>query len=219
MKGNLKPSLFIKRYISFIAGPLVHCINISIDRHTFPNILKTSVISPLAKKGNSLDPCNRRPISTLSFFAKLFESHIYVKLEQYLESNNILHRFQFGFRKHNSTSMALTHFQNLVTDALDKNLVPIAVFLDIAKAFDSVDNVILLQKLEHYGIRGNTLLLFQRYLLNRTHRTFCNSVLPVKFKRLQFWSTTGLNSRPYFIFSIHKRYIFCKFNFWIVFIC
>ena len=121
------------------------------------------MISPLAKKGDPSDPSNRRPISSLSFFFKLFERYLYTHLVSFLEGNFCLHPNQFGFRQQNSTERALLYLQNSVTLAFDRHMIPIAVFLDIAKAFDSVDHHILLYKLEHYGIRGNLLRLFKSY--------------------------------------------------------
>ena len=78
-----------------------------------------------------------------------------------------MHANQFGFREKLSTSMALLELVDKLSEAADKKLVSIGVFIDLAKAFDTVDHTILLRKLEHYGIRGVPLSWFRSYLTNR----------------------------------------------------
>ena len=183
MKGNLKqclyqiPSSTIKRVTPYISQPLLHCFHLCKNKNRFPAILKIAIIAPLSKSGDPTDPSNRRPISSLSFFSKLFKHYLHGHLVNFLESNKIFHPLQFGFRKHNSTARALAYLQNVVTSSVDRKLIPIAVFLDIAKAFDSVEHKILTHKMEHYGIRGSALELFASYLADRKHSTFVNGVV------------------------------------------
>ena len=80
---------------------------------------------------------------------------------------NILYPYQYGFRPGHSTSMSLVNIQDKITQAIDKKEYSIGIFLDLTKAFDTVDHVILLKKLETYGIRGIPLFWFKNYLSNR----------------------------------------------------
>ena len=85
-----------------------------------------------------------------------------------MNQNKCLYKYQFGFRNHHSTSHALISITEKVRKALDDGKFACGVFLDFQKAFDIVNYKIFLSKLEHYGIRGIALNLFQNYLKNRT---------------------------------------------------
>ena len=93
----------------------------------------------------------------LPVFSKIFEGLMYIRLTKYVTKNNILSNSQFGFKKGHSTYMALTILIDKITKASDKKSHTIGLFLDFAKAFDTVNHNILLKKLPHYGIRGNVL--------------------------------------------------------------
>ena len=110
---------------------------------------------------------NYRPISLLPFFSKLFEWLMYNRLIDFIEKHHLLYQFQFGFRKNHSTFMALVILLEKVTEALDNSEFAICILIDIRKAFDTVEHNILMQKLHHYGIRGNALQWFNSYLSNR----------------------------------------------------
>ena len=101
---------------------------------------------------------------------------IKTRLTDFLSSNNIITEHQFGFRESHSTELATANIHNTLLQNLDNNLITCTVFLDLAKAFDSVDHEILLRKLEKYGIRGVALQLMKSYLSNRQHLTKCNEV-------------------------------------------
>ena len=103
---------------------------------------------------------NYRPISILPFFSKVFEKIVHKYIVEFLDDNNILYEYQFGFRKHHSTSHALIALVKRVTKSLDTGKYVVGVFLDLKKAFDTVDHSILLRKLEKYGIRGNMIKWF-----------------------------------------------------------
>ena len=92
---------------------------------------------------------------------------MYLKLVDYLVNNNILYDYQFGFRQHYSTSHALISLVDKISKALDKGELLVGVFLDLSKAFDTVNHDILIKKLAKYGIKGNVLKWFQCYLSNR----------------------------------------------------
>ncbi len=164
-------SYIIKKTQDTIAPKLVKLFNLYIERDIFPDPLKIARVIPLHKGGLKSDPTNYRPISLLPQFGKLFEKIIKKQLASFFDRNNLITDHQFGFRESHSTELAITTIQNDLLQNLDNNEITCAVFLDLAKAFDSVDHEILLKKLEIYGIRGSALQLMKSYLSNRTHVT------------------------------------------------
>ena len=122
---------------------------------------------PIFKTGDKKDTLNYRPISILTFFSKIFEKTMYNHLISFIDKENILYKFQFGFRKSHSTNHAIISMVEKVNQALDTGKVLVGVFLDLKKAFDTVDHKILLGKLFKYGVRGNILNWFKSYLSNR----------------------------------------------------
>ena len=92
---------------------------------------------------------------------------MYERLINFVEKNNILSEHQYGFRKNRSTELAITEFIDKITKAIDNGQYTIGIFLDLSKAFDTINHTILIKKLEYYGIRGIALKWFQNYLTNR----------------------------------------------------
>ena len=92
---------------------------------------------------------------------------MYSRVSEFLETFKILVNFQFGFRKFHSSYMALLTLMDQLISSLEKKQFVIGIFLDFSKAFDTVDHMILLQKLSHYGIRGSALKWFTSYFSNR----------------------------------------------------
>ena len=90
------------------------------------------------------------------------------RLIEFVERNNILTKNQFGFQKHKSTELAVTSIISHITSSSQNKEASYCIFLDFAKAFDTVNHEILIEKLKHYGIRNNALLWFKSYLSNRT---------------------------------------------------
>ena len=145
--------LILKR-ISTITSPiLANFYNAFMSSGTFPNVLKTSIVSPVYKKGNPQQFYNYKPISTLSIFSKLFEKLIYKLIK------NILYEKQFGFRKIIQLLMLLINNYSVkyVTDNIEQKKHVIGIFLDLSKAFDTICHSKLLYKLQNYGIRGSCL--------------------------------------------------------------
>ena len=143
----------------------------------YPDTLKIAHIVPVHKKGNRDDCSNYRPISLLSNFNRLFEKIIYTRLYKYFEKYKLLNYNQYGFRKNHSTNMAAYDILESKIADLDRDKVTCAVYLDLSKAFDTVDKKLLIKKLSHYGIRGKALELMQNYLDNRHQCTNINGVL------------------------------------------
>ena len=107
------------------------------------------------------------PISLLSCFSKILEKIICTRLTNFLESNNIISKSQFGFRAGHSTVHPMVKFMNFVSNALNKKQHSIAIFCDLRKAFDTCNHQILFKKMRKIGIRGTTLEWFRSYLSNR----------------------------------------------------
>ena len=132
--------------------------NNSLSDGIFPECFKTAKIIPIFKSDNSNSTVNYRPISMLPFFSKMFEKLMCARQDSYLKSNNILCTNQFRFRKNSNTSNAIIKFLDYIYSSLDKKQSTIALYLDFSKAFNTVNNEILMSNLQHNIIRGVMLL-------------------------------------------------------------
>ena len=121
----------------------------------------------LHKKRASDNPSNYRHISLLSIFSKIFEKIMYKRLYKFLEINEILHPLQFGFRKNHSTSHTLISMTETVKKTIDNGHFGCGIFMDLKKAFNTVNHSVLLKKLDHIGVRGISLQWFDSYLAKR----------------------------------------------------
>ena len=164
---NSLPTTVLKHVNSEISIVLSNLFNLSFSTGVFPDILKTSSVLPLFKKGSKLDCGNYRPISLLSNISKLLEKLMYSRLYSFLNIFNCISELQFGFRAKHSTSHALISITEKIRQALDTGHFACGVFIDLQKAFDSVDHDILISKLEYYGVREVVKNWFSSYLKNR----------------------------------------------------
>ena len=139
----------------------------------YPDVTKNGKIIPTYKKGDAELLENYRPISILPIFGKIFEKVIYKRLYSFLTSQNILYDKQFGFRKSHSTSHAINHSISHIKNEIDSKKYVLGIFIDLSKAFDTIDHHKLIHKLNHYGIRGAANKLIESYLSNRTQYTEC----------------------------------------------
>ena len=146
----------LKHVVDFISIPLTHIINLSFSNGSFPNELKIAKIIPIFKSGDKKHFSNYRPISVLSSISKIFERLAYNRLIKFITKHDILYTNQYGFRQNHSTYMAALSLIDRISTGLDNKLTTAAIFIDLSKAFDTIDHSILMEKLFAYGIRGTT---------------------------------------------------------------
>ena len=153
----------------FIGKPLTMIYNSSLETGVFPDIWKLASVTPIFKAGPRNDANNYRPISVISIFSRILEKIVHDQMVEFLQP--IFTKNQAAFRKLYSTVTSLINSTDSWYSTIDRKEVNLAIFLDLKKAFDTVDHTILLVKLEKYGIRGITGDWFTSYLRNR--KQFC----------------------------------------------
>lgn len=157
----------LREVADYIAPPLTQIINLCFEQSNCPEHFKTAIVRPLHKGGDKQLMENYRPISLLSNVGKIFEKALKKRMVDFLLKNDLLSNRQFGFKKNVSTQDAIAHLTHLIYNNIDRSTPSIAVFIDLAKAFDTISHTKLLEKLNHMGIRGNARQLIENYLKNR----------------------------------------------------
>lgn len=160
-----------------IVPHITHICNLSFITGIFPNLFKTALIKPIYKGGDRDSISNYRPISILPALSKILERLLNKRLTSYLTKFKIISDNQFGFVSGRSTEDAVLELTNYVVHNVDKKNKCIGIFLDLAKAFDTVSVPILLNKMERMGIRDVALKLFTDYLSNRKQRVKIGDLL------------------------------------------
>ena len=151
---------------------------------TYLDKLKIAKVIPIFKKGDPSLFENYRPISLLPAISKVLEKIIALQLSSYFEKNKLLFDNQYGFRPKHITEHAALELIDRIINKMDTNEIPLNIFLDLSKAFDTIDHTILLNTLKYYGLKGPTLNLFQSYLSNRKQYTeiedTTSTILPIQ---------------------------------------
>lgn len=157
-----------------VAPYLTNLINKSFVTGKFPECLKTAKVIPIHKEGSKMDVNNYRPISVLPSISKVIEKLMYNRINVFLERFIIISNQQFGFRSNCSTIDALSKITEKIRWEINKGNVTSCVFMDLKKAFDTIDHCILLKKLEYIGVRGLPNDWFRSYLSDRKQYTTVN---------------------------------------------
>ena len=204
------PTRILKDFKKEFSKPLSDVINISFTSGIFPNSMKLDKVVPVYKTEDKLDCNSYRPTSFLPSLSRIFEKLVHQILTLFLEKNKRLYQFQFSLKSKHSTSHAL-----ISLTALEKNLFPCGVFVDLRKAFDTVHHTISISKLEYYGIRRIPLAWFKSYLQNRFQYISVNGtdseLLMIKYGVPQGW-ILGLLLFLLYMNNLHKEITFSKIH-------
>ena len=155
---------------------LLHVFNCSLSTNKFPAGWKQAKVVPLHKGGESDEVGNYRPVSLLPLPGKLLEKVVHTRISSFLETQNFLSQNQGGFRKGYSTLSTVAELTDDLYDNINQGMTTLAAFIDLRKAFDTVNLDILKNKLERAGIRNNAWLWCADYLAGREQRTIANGI-------------------------------------------
>ena len=151
-------------------------INQSLITGIVPDSLKIAKVIPIYKKNETFLVDNYRPVSLLTSISKVFEKVVYEQLVSYFKKYKLLYDSQYGFQEGHSTELAALEVVDSIITDLDTRKNTLAIFMDLSKAFDTLDHQILLKKLYHYGIRDTSLQWFASYLTDRTQYVESNGL-------------------------------------------
>ena len=209
--SNCAPIWIMRESTSLMLDIIAEIFNRCLCQGIFPAIFKTAEVIPIFKTGLKTNLQNYRPISLLNPFSKLFEKCIYVRLSNFFKIHKTINNNQFGFKTNCSTENAILKTVSELSLSLDKNEKTLSLFLDLQKAFETVNHKILLNKLNNYGIRGQALTLIRSYLNKRRQHVLVNGFTS-KEKDVACGIPQGSILGPLF-FVIYINDLFCCSNF------
>ena len=157
----------VKQIMPNIKNNFLTICNKSLEQGIFPDAMKTAKVVPIFKSGDKSRYNNYRPISLLPQFSKLLEKLFTTRLDSFLNKNDVLYQSQYGFQRNLSTSSAVMELIEEITNNIEQKKKTGGIFIDLKKAFDTVNHEILIRKAEHYGLRGKVNDWLKSYLSNR----------------------------------------------------
>ena len=160
-------SFFLKVGMPVLAGSLSQLFTMSMSLSLYPDDWKIARVAPIYKDGSEDENSNYRPISVLPVISRLFEKLVYNQLYGFLNMNKLLFSQQSSFRLQHSVLTCLLKCTNDWYRNLEKSEYTAITFIDLKKAFDTVNHDILVPKLEHYGVKNKEIRWFRSYLTNR----------------------------------------------------
>ena len=161
------PIRFIKMTSETTVPIITHIINLTIQTGTIPDDWKEATITPIYKDGDKNSPANYRPISILPAISKIMERVIHSQLHGHLNEHHLLSEAQFGFRKNHSTVTCILKLLDDIYYNMELGKMTGVVFLDLKKAFDTVDHSIMINKLNKFNLDEHTKNWFRDYLSGR----------------------------------------------------
>ena len=171
------PARLLKDGADALAKPPSVLMNRSICEGSTASEWKHATVTPIHKAGSATDAANYRPISTLPVFTKILGRAVHTMVYTYLQENQLLSNYQSGYRPLHSTSTCLTDVTNRLLHNMDKGQLTGMVFLDLSKAFNTIDHDIMLKKLISLGFSDSAVLWFKAYLTNRSQSVCVNGVV------------------------------------------
>ena len=154
---------FIKDGAIVLAVPISQLFNLFIKTSSFPDDFKISKLKPLYKKGSKTDPKNYRPISLLPIVSKIIEKLVHDQAQNYLSENNVLYDCQSGFRTNYSTNYCLAYLNDKISKGFYQGLYTGMILIDLQKAFDTINYLLLLEKMAFLGFSQKTIKWFKSY--------------------------------------------------------
>lgn len=157
----------VKQLKDVLIEPMTLITNQCLRQGIFPDLMKMARVVPLFKKGDRESIGNYRPVSILPALSKILEKVMSEQIIEYFENEKILSDSQYGFRKNRSTDYAAIELIDIISQTLDNKKKSLGIFMDLSKAFDTLNHEILLKKLVFYGFTENSIKLLKSYLTNR----------------------------------------------------
>ena len=161
------PTKLLKLVRNEISPTFSKICNSSFTEGIFPDKNKVTKVIPVHKNTSTNDVNNNRPISLLSTFSKIMEKLMAARLNNLLDLHSIIYPNQLSFRARCSTTHSLVSSTETINKTIEQKKFCCGVFINLKKAFGTINHNILLQKLQHYGIRDNVILWFKSYLTDR----------------------------------------------------
>ena len=188
-------SRYLKDAFLLLHFEITYLLNQALRYSEFPETWGCSIVTPIPKEGDHLEPGNWRPISQMPLIGRLLEKAVHTQLVYYMNSIGLLHSNQHGFRANRSTGSAIFQYLRDLYTGLDNNLVTGSIYIDYKKAFDTISHDILLRKLEMYGFSKSSVEWFRNYLSSRSQRTVVNAVSSSS-KRVEYGVPQGSTLGP-----------------------